>query len=168
MCACALIPTFWTPRLVWSGKRGNDIVSPPSFSLPLELAVFGNLDVFAPDRILHCLRSLARLPAVRPDRWATAVPCDQPPLRTDLGDRDDEPRVWRMGEPSKGHGHEVPASGKFKAQALAEAGISTSTAHSPGLAPTTLNSRQNGFHPARSPIEVILWRTPPYPCGDSR
>ena len=33
------------------------------------------------------------------------------------------------GEPSKGHGHEVPVGGKFKAEAFANAGISTSTAH---------------------------------------
>jgi hypothetical protein len=31
-------------------------------------------------------------------------------------------------KPNKGHGHEVPTSGKFKEQVLAEAGISTSTA----------------------------------------
>jgi hypothetical protein len=33
------------------------------------------------------------------------------------------------GEPSKGHGHEVPVGGKFKAEAFADTGISTSTAH---------------------------------------
>jgi len=42
------------------GKRGNEVVSPPG--LPLQLAVFGHLNVFTPDRILHCLRSLSRLP----------------------------------------------------------------------------------------------------------
>ena len=36
------------------------------------------------------------------------------------------PRELEKAKPAKGHGHEVPAGGKFKEQQLAEAGISTS------------------------------------------